>query len=130
MGAGLTNIVSVSAITVAIVLIGMKNLLSVFLSTIMNSVFSSIQYFELSGYFLFNLDISDGSFRTIIIRRYIWMIEKGKDMITIFDNSLLKRDHLFVLWVQRLLQETLQLIFQVRSEFIRIVIESEAQAVS
>jgi hypothetical protein len=46
------------------------------------------------------------------------MIEKGKDMITIFCNSLLKRDHVFVLWVQRLLQETLQLIFQVCIAFI------------
>jgi len=51
------------------------------------------------------------------------MIEKGKDMITIFCKSLLKRDQLFVLWVQRLLQQTLQLIFQVGSELIRIVIE-------
>ncbi len=51
------------------------------------------------------------------------MIKRGKDIITIFCNSLLKRDHLFVLWVQRLIQQTLQFIFQVRSELIWIVIE-------
>jgi len=34
------------------------------------------------------------------------MIEKGEDMVTIFDDSLLKRDHLFVLWFHRLQYET------------------------
>ena len=58
-------------------------------------VFSSIQYFELPRYFLFNLDISYGSFRTIIIRRDIGMIKECKDMILIFRDSLLKRDHCF-----------------------------------
>ena len=51
------------------------------------------------------------------------MIKKGKYMITVFDDSLLKRDQFFVLWVQRLIQQTLQFIFQIRSELIRIIIE-------
>gem|GEM_PF-6988983 len=85
-------------------------------------VFSSIQYFELSGYFLLDFDIAYSSFRSIVIRRNVWMIEKGEDMAAMSDDTLLKRDHLFVLWVQLLTQETLQFFFQIRSEWIRIVI--------
>jgi len=32
------------------------------------------------------------------------MIEKGKDMITIFGNSLLKSNHFFVLWIQSIIE--------------------------
>jgi len=85
-------------------------------------VFSSIKHLELAGYFLFYLDITDGSFCTIVIGRNIWMIEEGKDMITILDYSLLKRNQLFVVWLQRLTQQIIQISIQMVSGMIGVII--------
>src|ERR1035437_1111650 len=51
-----------------------------------------------------------------------WMIEKGKDMITIFCNPLLKSNHLFVLRLQRFGQQIIQLFFQMRAKLIWIIV--------
>ena len=50
------------------------------------------------------------------------MIEKGKDMIMIFYNSLLKSNHLFVLWLQRFGQQVIQLFFQMSAKLIWIIV--------
>ena len=50
------------------------------------------------------------------------MIEKGKDMITILGNSLLKSYQLFVLWIQSLGQQIIQLFFQMRAKLVWIIV--------
>src|SRR5450759_237799 len=50
------------------------------------------------------------------------MIEKGKDMITIPGNSLLKSYQLFVLWIQRFGQQIIQLFFQKRAKMVWVIV--------
>ena len=57
------------------------------------------------------------------------MIEKGKDMITISGNSLLKSNHIFMLWIQSLCQQMVQLFFQKIPLMVWITIVSRSKLI-
>ena len=62
-------------------------------------VLSALERFELAKYFLFNFNVPDGSFRTIVIRRNLMIIQECENMLPIFYKSFLKIKVNGIFWV-------------------------------
>ena len=87
-----------------------------------SEVLSRTQGFKLTGDFLLDFDITDRSFRVIIMRWYFRMIKERKHIIPVFYESLLKAYQFFLRGVNQLCQQFVQLIFEKTPGMVRIIV--------